>query len=84
MAIKAKMKVDTIEEHFYKQAGNPVQTSSKQVKLSAVYSNDPSSENYSFSQATPTANLTMYINNPEAFAFFEGGGEYILTFERVG
>lgn len=83
MAVQAWMKVDAIEEHFYKQAGNSVQTSSKQVKLSAVYSNDPTSPNYSFSQATPTANVTMFISNPDAFAFFEGGGEYLLTFEKV-
>jgi hypothetical protein len=84
MAVHAKMKVDAIVENFYKQAGNQVQTSSKQVTLSAVYSSDPTTPNYSFSQATPTANLTMYINNPDAFAFFEGGGEYLLTFEKVG
>jgi hypothetical protein len=82
MAVQAKLAVENISEQFYKQNG-VVQTSGKQVRLRAVYSNDPASPNYSFSQATPTANLEMYINNPEAFDYFEGGAEYLLTFEKV-
>jgi hypothetical protein len=57
---------------------------SEQVLLSAVHSNDPNSENYSYSQATPNGQLTMSISNPEAFDFFEEGAEYVLTIEKAG
>jgi hypothetical protein len=83
-AVQAKMIVENISEYFYKQPGSDeVKTSGKQVKLKAVYSNNPDSPNYSFSKATPSADLSMFISNPEAFAYFEGGGEYLLTFEKV-
>ena len=53
------------------------------VTLSAVYSSDPESENWSYSQATPSANLTMFINNHAAFGFFKEGKQYKLTFEEL-
>ena len=40
------------------------------VKAGAVYSSDPTDPNYSFSQATPHAELTMTITNPAAFGAF--------------
>lgn len=53
------------------------------VELWAVYSSDPSSPNYSFSKATPSARLTAHVSNPGAFGFFEPGAEYDVTFTRV-
>jgi hypothetical protein len=50
------------------------------VYFHAVYSDDKSSPNYSFSQSTPNANLTMSITNPAAYGQFEGGKEYDLAF----
>jgi len=48
------------------------------VELSAVYSDDPKDPNHSWSQATPSGTLTMFISNPEARGVFEQGKEYYL------
>lgn len=53
------------------------------VDFNAVYSSDPETENYSFSKATPSLNLTMSITNPGAFGAFEAGKEYYLDFTPV-
>lgn len=63
--LRAKMRCDSIEPGEY-------------VRLSAVYSSDPDSENYSWSQATPSGQLNMYITNPEAQGKFEVGKEYYI------
>lgn len=78
--IKAKMQVWTNKPGSLAADGTKA---SEQVTLSAVYSNEPGSENYSYSQATPNAQLSMYISNPQAFGFFEEGKQYILTFEKA-
>jgi hypothetical protein len=78
--IKAKMQVYANKPGSLDTDGKKM---SEQVSLSAVYSADPESENYSFSKATPGAYLNMTISNPEAFDYFEEGKEYIVTFEKV-
>jgi hypothetical protein len=52
------------------------------AELSAVYSNDPSTENYSFTKATPVADLKLVIDNPSAIGYFQPGAEYRLEFVR--
>jgi hypothetical protein len=79
--IKAKMRVWSNKPGSLASDGSKA---SEQVTLSAVYSSDPNSENYSYSQATPNANLSMYISNPEAFDFFQEGDEIVVTFEKAG
>lgn len=64
------MKVDNVE----------VYPNGESISLSAVYSEDKTSENYSYSVATPSAQLKMFIANPSAFGAFELGGEYIVDF----
>jgi len=54
------------------------------VQLTPVASQDPRSENGQFWQATPSGQIQMSISNPAAFAFFEPGAEYYVTFERAG
>jgi hypothetical protein len=78
--LKAKMQVYTNKPGSLASDGTKA---GEQVTLSAVYSPDPNSENYSFSQATPNAMLTMWISNPQAFDFFEEGAQYVLTFEKA-
>jgi hypothetical protein len=73
MNIKARLCASYVQE-----SGNP--KSSEVVHLYAVYTSDPSSPNYSFSQATPGADMTMTISNPDAFGAFEQGKEYDLLF----
>lgn len=80
MAVKAKVQVYQNKPGSLAADGTKV---SEQVTMAAVYSNEPGSENYSYSQATPSLQLAMYINNPDAFDFFEEGAQYILTFEKV-
>lgn len=78
--IKAKMRVWTnTPANLDKEGVKHGET----VTLSAVHSNDPNSENYTYSQATPAANLNMYISNPGAFDVFQPGDEYVLTFDKV-
>jgi hypothetical protein len=77
--IRAKMRVSFKGDPGYSHPGQEI----AQVNLAAVYSSDPESENYSYAKATPTANLSMTITNPEAIGFFEPGAEYVVTFERA-
>lgn len=41
---------------------------------------DDSEENKTFSDATPSASLTMWVSNPAARGAFEEGREYYLDF----
>jgi len=51
------------------------------VHMSAVYSDDPESENGKFFSMTPSANIQLGVLNPAAYANFEVGKEYYATFE---
>ena len=70
IVIRAKLKVDQVTRHAY---------GAEEVKFSAVCSG--SEENRSFSEATPTANLSMTITNKGAHGFFIAGKEYLLDFK---
>lgn len=54
------------------------------VYFTAVYSADPNSENYSWSQASPAGSLQLSISNPAARGVFQQGKQYILTFDEAG
>jgi hypothetical protein len=58
-------------------------TSSEQVKLQAVYGNDPESENAQWSKWTPCASFDMQINNPNAFGKLSKGFEFYVDFIPV-
>jgi hypothetical protein len=73
MSVQARLRVQSITDFG----------ASKQVKLHAVYSNDPATPNYTYSQATPQAELTMHITNPGAFSQFVVGKDYDLVFTPV-
>lgn len=53
---------------------------SERVQMSPVYSDDPNSENYSFSQATPSGAIELNITNVGAFGAFVVGAEYVVSF----
>jgi hypothetical protein len=76
MTIIARVRVQSVQDNM--QGDNTKW--SENIRLSAVYSNDKNSPNYSFSEATPYADFTMSISNPGAFGFFVEGKEYDLTF----
>ncbi len=79
--VRAKFFVATLEPWFAqgKRGGGS-------VKLRAVYSNDPNHENKAFWDATPNGEITMGINNPDAFEFFFKnalGQEFYVDFTPV-
>lgn len=53
----------------------------REVFFEAAYSEDKTSPNYSFSQATPQASLRMVITNPDAFNYFEPKKLYNTSFD---
>ena len=77
MKITAKFRVHNVSDW---NNGPDGAKSGERVQMSPVYSDDPSSENYSFSQATPGGSIEMSITNPDAFGAFELGGEYLIEF----
>jgi hypothetical protein len=54
-------------------------TNQERVKLAAVYGPE-GSENRQWSKWTPSANLEIYINNPEAFNKLSAGHEFFVDF----
>lgn len=80
MTVRAKFKVSAIEPYSNPTTGEVIQ---KQVRLDAVYSSDPASENYSWSKYTPSGSASLTITNPDAFNQFVVGEEYFLDFTPV-
>ncbi|AFY34866.1 hypothetical protein Cal7507_4497 [Calothrix sp. PCC 7507] len=72
MSVRAKFLVESVTNHPC--GGNT-------VKMRPVHTD--SKENKSFWQATPSGNLEMYINNPNAATFFASGAEYYIDFTQV-
>lgn len=79
MNVRAKMRVTSITQSG--DAKKPY----VQVQLGAVYSSDPESENRSFANATPTAELKMSIDagRPAARAF-ELQQEFYVDLTPIG
>lgn len=71
--VRAKFKVVSATEHEY---------NGKTVKLSAIY-DQSIPEDRRFAQATPTGELTMFINNPPAANAFKVGQYVYLDFTPV-
>jgi hypothetical protein len=71
--VRAKMYVDVITRHDENNVA---------VSLRAVTATD-SEENKTFSLYTPSAQITMWITNPDAFNYFEMGKEYYLDFAKA-
>ena len=75
--IRAKFRVHNLTEW---NGGPDGAKSGERVQMSPVYSSDPNSENYSFSQATPSGSIDLNITNPSAFGLFKEGREYFIDF----
>lgn len=52
-----------------------------EVTFWALYSNNP--EDNSYSQATPSGQITMLVSNPAAEPFFIEGQKYYLDFTKA-
>lgn len=74
--VRAKFMVQEIRQHYY---GNPGATT---VILRPQY-DQSIEEDKRFAKATPTGEVSMYIDNPPAQAFFELGKTYYLDFSKA-
>ena len=52
----------------------------EKITMNPVYSSDPSNPNKSFSDATPSGVIELFISNKAAHGKFELGKEYDITF----
>lgn len=80
MAVKARMRVIGRGE---KNWSDGKKLDAIEVKLQAVYSDDKGSPNYSFSQATPSGEISLMITNPAAFEQFAIGQTFDIDFTPV-
>lgn len=76
--VLAKLQCTSVQE-FY-SPGTASKKTGESVTLNAVYSADPESPNHEWSLATPSAQLSMHISNPNAWGVFKGGEEWFVTF----
>lgn len=80
MAVKARMRVVGRGEKNWSE-GKKVDA--VEVKLQCVYSSDPASPNHTFSQASPSGELTIMITNPTAFQQFAIGQTFDIDFTPI-
>lgn len=73
MATRAKFRCSVIEDYG----------TSKKVKLNAVYAPDANGEDAGFTKATPSGELWMTIDNPNASCQFEPGKHYYLDISQA-
>ncbi len=83
MSVIARMLCQSVNDNYHRRQSPdvPGEKYGESIRLSAVYSPDLASPNYSFSQATPYMETTMSITNPAVFGFFVRGNSYDLIFE---
>lgn len=74
--IKARFYVESVKS-LHAPNGDK---SAEVVSLKPVYSSDPASENYSFSQATPSGSMELLVSNPDAWGM---SGTYTLDITPV-
>jgi len=75
MTVTAKMKLT----HITDQAWNPNQ---KILKFQCQYDTSIP-EDRRFQKATPNGTAEFFVDNPDAIAAFELGGDYYVTFEPI-
>ena len=84
MSVRAKFRVGGISLEAYGGYKDEPKVVARRIKMNGVWKgNDPTSEDSIFGSATPQADLSMLVVNPEAADQFELEGEYYVTFEKV-
>jgi hypothetical protein len=73
--VRAKMKCYAVDRM---KDGKP-DTTCAEIRMMAVY-DDGDPTNKSWSQATPSASVTMFVTNPAAIEAFEPGKNYFVDF----
>jgi hypothetical protein len=68
----------TVRGKFRVESKDPSETG--RVAMRAVYSDDPTHENKSFWDATPSGEISMWINNPSAFKYFKLDDDVYVDF----
>jgi len=76
MSVQAKVRCTWNREPQYNNPDSPCRI----LRFAPVYSDNPESENYTWSKYTPAGHMEMSVTNPAAFEQFEENKEYILTF----
>lgn len=82
--MRAKLKISDIKVY----CNDTDEPRSESLKFAAVcksdgYPPDGSDENNTFARWTPTADLSMYINNPELLGKFKVGEEFYVDFTKA-
>lgn len=83
--MRAKMHCDEVTDTMYGpkgEDGKPTK-SAEYVRLNAVYGKDGSA-NASWSQATPSGQVTLTISNPAAWGHLQQGKFYFVDFSDAG
>jgi hypothetical protein len=80
MAIIALMECDEVTQH-----GNSYNAGqyAEEIHLKAVYTEDKDHPNYEWSEATPSGDLNLYINNAAAFGKVKPGELYHITITKA-
>lgn len=76
--VRAKFRCDYVEDCKHSMNGD-----GHYIYMTAVYSDDPASENKKFTDATPDGSFRMRITVPATATFFEVGQEYYLDITKA-
>jgi hypothetical protein len=80
MMVRAKFKVDAIENTKYGKTGKVLTT----IKMTPVYPGEnPTHENKKFWDASPSGELRLGTVNAKAVEYFELGEEYYIDFTKA-
>ena len=79
MNMRAKLKVSSVEPY---PGGENLSFSA--VGKGEPYDEDGSDENNTYAQFTPSAELTMTVNNPNLLCKFKVGQEFYVDFTPAG
>lgn len=79
MSLRCKFRVDRVSHDI----GPGGEIESEQVRLVAVYSDDPNSENAQWSKWTPSGTFEIIINNTRAFGKLTKDHEYFIDLTPV-
>lgn len=83
MAIRAKFKVQSVQDNVGRASNGTDKKYTEIVRMSPVFSSDPNHENRAFWDATPSGDLSMWINNPKAWGTFKAGQEFYVDFTEA-
>lgn len=78
--IRAKVQISSAFDQKYSNEG---EKNGEQISAHAVYGGSTNAEDNTFSAATPSLSLTMFVNNPAVFGKLKQGKKYYLDFTEA-